>query len=340
MGRKILITVGVSLLVDFVSEREGLKDFGFAELSTGGITPRTLTDLAKALEAKEEAEKVAGSASDFNPHEARWNKACDGLVRAIGKLWSLPSMYDLQRYRYSGAELASVARLGQGNAVGFGPLREDDEVILLESDTARGIFCAHVIKQALAAGVLGLPVVQSRIVRINGLQPYDSERFLTLALRELTLLLHTFDEPNSILLASGGYKAILPILSILAMHHRMPILYLYEDASSLLAMEPLPVVFDLEVVKAYDKVLQQLVPAKGSRVVEDGDVWWREASSQVGRNRGLSLAETKGEIKDAKLIEELPGNRIRMSATGILQWYLCHLGGTPEGPTDSGGLLS
>lgn len=337
MGRKILITVGVSLLVDFVSEREARK-VGFEKLSDGGsITPRTLADLAAALNGREKSD---GAASDFNPHDARWNKACDGLVRAIGNLWSPPSTGDIDKYRFSGAELASVARLGQENAVGFGPLREDDEVILLESDTARGIFCAHVIQQALAAGVLGLPAVQSRIVRINGLQPYYSERFLTLALRELTLLLHTFDEPNSILLASGGYKAILPILSILAMHHRMPILYLYEDADSLLAMEPLPVVFDLEVVKAYDKVLRKLEPAKGSRVVEDGDAWWGEASSQVGRNRGRSLDETKGEIRDAKLIEELPGNQIRMSATGILQWYLCHLGETPEGPTDSGGLLS
>lgn len=326
MSRTILVTVGISLIRDNPQEKEG-KQVGFENL-TSSRRLRKLTALHDAL-MKEDRRLVRRPEYSYNVQEPRWAKARVGLVDAIQKLWHDPPepMKDREKRYYSGAELASLERLGKGEASSFEPLQADDRVILLASDTASGRFCAWLIHDVLNQGIAGLPKVHASVEPIPGLRPDDAEGFLAEGLPESARRLFEYSRHGGqrLLITSGGYKGVLPYLSPVAQQLHIPMLYLYEESDTLLEIRPLPVSFELGIIRRH-KAFSQIEPrgSKRTRRLADAGTFWDEIQKQD--------EDDVGKIRDLGLVEELDSGRVRLSPTGVLAWLLAEYGQTPSPP--------
>lgn len=205
MTRKVLVTVGISLILDYVPEREGLG-LGFESL------PRPIQRLERLAKELKVADRrhAAAEPQRFNPNERQWVETRAALVAALRNVWSSNALTDREKRKYSGAELASLQCLGKQNAVGFAPLAADDELLLLASDTAPGIFCAELIADVLRGGQVGLPVVIPTIKVITRLRPQNAELFLAAGLPNAAQAIYQARLPGRemLLIGSGGYKEI------------------------------------------------------------------------------------------------------------------------------------
>lgn len=335
MARTILVTAGISLVRDNTTEKEN-REVGFESL------PRpvsTLTGLHEEL--KRADQRHATEERPFNHQHPTWVKARQALVETLGRLWDAPSdsLTEREKRLYSGAELASLERLGRGDAAPFARLQTGDRVILLASDTAPGLFCAWLLHDALQEGAIGLPRVDARVEHIAGLRPDDAERFLAQGLPEAARVIFEYHQPGqqTLLITSGGYKGLLPYLSPVAMQLEIPMLYLYEESDEMLEIRHLPVAFNLRVIKTNKGAfgLIEPPPRANERPFASADEFWDRV-----RHEGDTGDEKK--IRDLGLVEELKGldaPRVRLSPTGVLALLLAYRGKGLSEPTGHGGPL-
>ncbi len=331
MARAIIVTVGISLIQDYILEREGQK-VGFEELPSPIRNLRGLdAELRKADGRHARATGVA-----FNPAEGVWVRTRAQMVAALDRIGADPTLTlnPLQRQQYLGAELASLRRLGVDKQAA-GPeaepavmrpwerlLAADDAVTLLVSDTAPGIFCAGVIQEVLREGRAGFPKVAKVDIAIaTGLRPESRELFLASGLPSAAEILFEARRKHgeALLVGSGGYKGLLPYLLPVAMHLRVPVLYLYEDSQELLEIQPLPLTLDLDVIRR-NRVAFKLL--------------WDDAPGERGRQQRQTCPAAKfwqavcilypsdvQIIKDLDIVEEFRAvdtDVVRLRGTGVL----------------------
>lgn len=140
------------------------------------------------------------------------------------------------------AELNSLQRLN---------LEPHDEVVLLATDTADGRVCAEM----LAKTIQDLwPAVRVVVDRIEGLQVRDEKRLRETGLsRLIQVVLRYVDDPQRkhggglILNPTGGFKGVVPFLIVIGMLFRVPTVYVFEFAETLIYLPPLPISFDLQL---------------------------------------------------------------------------------------------
>jgi putative CRISPR-associated protein (TIGR02619 family) len=333
MTRTILVTVGVSLVRDKISEKESL-DVGFERLAGYHSSLQELYEELDIVVDRRHARKE----KVFNPEERTWVKSRQSLIETLGNLWG-SSLSEREKRLYSGAELASLTRLGQGNATPFAPLQSDDRVILLASDTASGIFCANLICEVLKTEIIGLPRVEAEVKLVSGLQPEDAELFLAQGLPEAARLIFKHHQPGqqTLLVVTGGYKGLLPYLSPVAMHLKIPMLYLYEDTDEPVEIRPLPVKFDLDIVRKHGAAFALVRPGviDHSRREIRAEEFWNKVSETDERDESA--------IRDLGLMEEFELQNeprvARLSATGILAWLLVYDEEEAQAPETPGGPL-
>jgi hypothetical protein len=191
-----------------------------------------------------------------------------------------------------------------------------------------------VVGDVLREGKAGLPAVERAEIRVaGGLRPEQSELFLAAGLPNAArLLLEALaGGRETLLLGSGGYKGLLPYLVPVAMHLRIPLLYLYEESEELLAIQPLPMKLDLEVVQRNPQAFNLLRP--------DGSAarrmcYKRSFRAAVERERPADWST----IEALKLVEDAPttgAESVRLSAAGMLAWLLATYHVEPAAPRDA-----
>lgn len=328
MARKILVTVGVSLLREDIAEKEAAR-VGFENLHGGGTLP-TLRRVHDQLKL-EDTRKRQNPEYSFDPEDRQWSSVCTKLAKAITNLWQ-GTLDEKDKRKFSGAELASLKALhNRGNSAY--PIQPDDEIYLLASDTPSGQFCAWTIAEVLRTGEIGLPrfthVHRPKI--IAGLRPDSMETFVAQGLPTAAQFLIEHRQ-NALLIGSGGYKGLLPYLGPVAMQLKVPLFYLYEDSAELLELNPLPVVFDLSVITQYKDTFYHVRPARG--VARAKEFW-----AILNREAGPAAAIAEEQIKTMGLIRQIQNptlgeDTVTLSATGALLYILAYLEKVLAGRSD------
>ena len=133
--------------------------------------------------------------------------------------------------------------------------------MLLATDNAASKACANVLKKFITQH-FDLDEQNIEIKRIEGLQVHDVKALKEQGFRELvkTVLNYLTDDNLSyqydvILNPTGGYKGVMPFLTVLGMLYGKPSVYIFEHAEQLIYLPPLPFTFDIDI---YNRVVPAL----------------------------------------------------------------------------------
>lgn len=126
-------------------------------------------------------------------------------------------------------------------------------VELICTDTILSMLSAEIIKENINK-INSNIIVENEIHVINGLQINDYRNFTQNGLQNLFRTLETLtykDCDHDILNISGGYKAIIPYLTIYGQLYNIPINYIYEESDMLIKIGRLPIQFDMFFAERY-----------------------------------------------------------------------------------------
>ncbi len=141
------------------------------------------------------------------------------------------------------------------------------EVHLIATDTILSVKAAELIKEWLITNKI---IVNEKIEIIEGLRVNDSNEFIEKGIQNLikeVLEIHELNnQENSILNISGGFKAMIPVLTIVGQLYDIPLFYIYEDSDTSIELQRLPINFDWDVIQAYTNFLTDPEHLKGDDV--------------------------------------------------------------------------
>lgn len=156
------------------------------------------------------------------------------------------------------AEINSIFKLSEELERG-----EDEPLIsaifLLATDTIEGMLTAQVVKNLLGARYKNALI---KVDRIAGLQVHDSAQFVRYGLpgyiEKVYEHLHKWpvEACQRIFIPTGGFKALVPYMTLIAMLEGADTRYIFERSDALLTLQPLPIGFD-------DALVEQALPAMG-----------------------------------------------------------------------------
>lgn len=147
-------------------------------------------------------------------------------------------------FRKISAEINSIDRLN---------ITSNDKIVLLSSDNAPGKACSNCLRNLIHSHY-DIPYDNIIIERIEGLQVYDSQllkqvglkNFISKSLKYIAdkTLAYQYD---IIINPTGGFKGVLPFLTILGMLYGKKTIYIFEFSDELIYLPPLPFTFDLRI---------------------------------------------------------------------------------------------
>ena len=140
--------------------------------------------------------------------------------------------------------------------------KRGDRVVLLCSDSYLGDVCGRFLQESISR-CLDLDESDVEIRRVADLQVHDGERLSTFGLKnfidEARKTIEAFSGQYEICLCpNGGYKGVVPFLTILGMLYHCSVFYTFEFAESLVTLPPLPFTFDCSAYGRARKALATL----------------------------------------------------------------------------------
>ena len=222
-----------------------------------------------------------GALIAYQGRASHWADTAEDLAAQVRlRILGLDLLSERDRTKAS-AELNALHRL---------QLAADDEVVLLATDTADGRCCAEAVREVLVGRAFGLPEGSVRVERVVGLQVRDAARLRSEGLVNLVRLLITYlEDPQRrygggcVLCPNGGFKGVVPFMTILGMLHRAPVVYVFEFAESLITLPPLPFGFATDL---FERALPALRWA-GAEGVFDPEDFYRRIAGFVPDEREL-----------------------------------------------------
>ena len=156
------------------------------------------------------------------------------------------------------AELQSIAKIQD-------KLKEDLDVRFLASDTIASRLAAEILADDTATEILGnnVSVECDRETNvIKGLQVENSKAFsnegMSNLIQEINLISNNAGGYQALAInITGGFKATLPYLTILAQLYRIPLYYTFEDTEALITIPQAPLVIDWGLIERYSDVLRK-----------------------------------------------------------------------------------
>jgi len=151
------------------------------------------------------------------------------------------------------AEIKSLLKLQE-------ELKEDFDIYLLCSDTILSRLAGQIIKDILSK-LFNNRRIETKV--IGGLQIWDRKEFnagMSNLISEIYSIADGYWD-NVIVNITGGYKATIPYLTILAQINRCPIYYIFEDTDALIKIPNIPFStewFDWETLEKYESYLIKL----------------------------------------------------------------------------------
>lgn len=222
----IISTVGTSLFTNYNQEK---KDFKFQEFWDKLVWK----DVHNGVPKKDKGRK-AFSENDWEKIQEQQAKKAS-IADSIGQ-WVIKKGDD------ASAELKSIKQI-----VGF---TDKAKVVihLLTTSTFDGHLCGWILKKELERQ--GYSHSHIQLKRIEGLTINSGSDFQTTALNELTKYISENAENNTILNITGGYKALIPFMTIIGQIKGLQLKYIYEDSNDLITVGNLPINLDWDIVEA------------------------------------------------------------------------------------------
>jgi putative CRISPR-associated protein (TIGR02619 family) len=171
-----------------------------------------------------------------------------------------------------GAEAGRVRASAELNILHRLPVQPDDEVVLFSTDTAEGRACTEELKRVVEAE---FAVANVAIERVQGLQVRDADTLRHTGLSNLTRrLIHYLEDPQRqytggcVLCPNGGFKGVVPFLTVLGMIFRAPVVYVFEFAETVISLPPLPLELASDL---FERALPALSWADAAGIFEVGE---------------------------------------------------------------------
>mgnify|MGYP001945799929 CR=1 FL=1 len=182
-------------------------------------------------------------ASEMEQFSSLINQLCDDTVRKV--------LYeDFDPVTFS-AETHSLYRIG---------VSEGDYAAFLTSDTLDGILCGKIL-----TGICKRKwKMEASYHVVKGLQVRDADMFRKEGVNHLVdQIMHLLDKyPSSsykvVLNPTGGYKAIVPYITLMGLIEGIPVKYIYEQSKVLMELPVAPISFNLDTIKDLGPVAADL----------------------------------------------------------------------------------
>lgn len=191
------------------------------------------------------------------PAFEKWNDyKCD--IDEFLEKWQASDSYD------ASAEIASILKIVEETKV------ETAEVYLLATDTVLSVLACELIQEWFEeyySSKITINFKKNNSFICKGLQVSNTREFRNEGLHHL---LENFNEiaqqdyfTNIVLNITGGYKAIIPYLTILGQIQQIKIAYIFENTDSLIWFPQVPVNIDYSIFERYNKVFLNLIENGG-----------------------------------------------------------------------------
>ena len=126
---------------------------------------------------------------------------------------------------------------------------EQDRVIFLSTETPDGRICAEECGRLLQEKRR----VNCEVLQVEGLQMGDPTRFRRVGIQKLFEVLDRqcgdladAGRQEVTLNVTGGFKSVVPYVTLYGLLHQLPVVYLFERSKALLRLPPVPINFDYE----------------------------------------------------------------------------------------------
>jgi putative CRISPR-associated protein (TIGR02619 family) len=186
------------------------------------------------------------------------------------------------RHRLS-AEVHSLVRMKVSPA---------DDVVLLATDTADGVVCARLVEAYLVDRV-GLSADRVRVLRVEGLQVDDGERFRRVGIVNYIQQVRRLGDERAwqgvVLNPTGGYKALIPYTTLLGMLFGARVCYIFDNGRELIDLPPLPLEFNLPLLEPRRRALEELE----EKVELTEDRFWAGAAHGTRERLGALVEITR-----------------------------------------------
>jgi len=163
------------------------------------------------------------------------------------------------------AEIKSLIKLQE-------ELKEDFDIYLLHSDTALGRLAAEIIKDNISLyEEYGLKISKVDIHPIENLQIQNRQKFIK-GMQELINNIYKISQNywgNVVINITGGYKATIPYLTILAQVNQCPIYYIFENTDALIQIPNIPIDINWKLFEDYWESFSLI---EKSNVIKESDL--------------------------------------------------------------------
>lgn len=148
------------------------------------------------------------------------------------------------------AELQSIAKIRESNV--------EIEVYLICTDTILSPLCAEFIAKRLISNGISVKfkynnhhIIEGLIVDgANASTTFEEQGFPNLIQIIKEIEKQASSENRPILNISGGYKALIPVMTIMGQLYNMEVNYMYESSSDIIKLGRLPINFDFDLGEA------------------------------------------------------------------------------------------
>jgi len=251
-------------------------------------------------------------------------KRADELDKEQNRAKKIKEVFNKEYFRdnniNASAEIKSLIKIKKEK---LKELKEDDlKIYLLYSDTALGRLAAEIIKDFLPQYDEFKDAKIIEIREIKNLQIWNEKDFKK-GLINLILTINDIaggNYQNLIINITGGYKATIPYLTILAQVNRLPIYYIFEDTEDLIEIPYIPIDINYSIFEKHKDLFKKLekenitkIP-KGISEEERKDIvsLLEEAQPYYSLNPlGIILWEKYKRNNEVFYISELVGNYIK-----------------------------
>ena len=220
MARNIIVTCGTSQIegekLDIISK--------YAE--------RGFCDRAKNIRKAGKEGITDGCFGDFIDETTKDGSYCKEMADILAAKWDAIDEYIGEEGNPFGAEICTLYKMTQEKPSAFEPGM--DQIAILYSDTEPGAFCAAILYNLLTHNnAFRMSLERIKHKRISKLRevPVDVSE-AEKNVREALFRARNDEVPNAFVM-TGGFKSIIPMLTICAIVNDDPIYYLFERSDEL-----------------------------------------------------------------------------------------------------------
>jgi putative CRISPR-associated protein (TIGR02619 family) len=234
---RIITTVGTSLFSNFQLDNKDNEEWANLKEDRNGKEP---------YPKRHFEEKVWGKCIE------EWNTN-ENTFKSDVKKWAITNKKKSKEK--SCAELQSINQIAKGY--------KEVELILLSSYTLDGYLAATIIKELLNENILEFPCnVVLDETPIEGLVVDNADTFQNKGFQEIVKLLkhHSTEKIKNtdvVFNVSGGFKAVIPVVTLISQIQSLPLKYIYEDSEKVISLGNLPISFDWAKAERFYLLLEK-----------------------------------------------------------------------------------